>query len=712
MVLKKITGRVVSLGIIGWLTVLPAAGSADDGQFRNSPHGSTSDGVLRTTDLPQGSCAQCHTAHDGGTAQPFGLFQENSNQLCFTASQGGCHADQPAGASSGYPAQESDRMPEGSADPGYFEFNSSGTRIPGLQNLVRWPGQVIWENGLYSQHYSDPDMPIKDVFGWGACDNCHSVHGSLAPHDMLDTTYSGITGSGMSATPENYALCFSCHNDLTGPIGMDDSSRMIAYFYDRSINVGPQAGHGVSTGGGYVAPGSRLPCYDCHNPHGSVGYGGLGGNGYLLSDQRPGWYGLIDIKNDNAQVRRFCSGCHPPSDVASTGTVEGLSLSPLPALVGAHASTSDVHCYECHGRDYDTPTSRNVHNPDPGGDCIGCHSTERGPRRAVVTEFELQAHHVAPVGQTDSVTNNDCGVCHMEGSAISADVNSVYHANGLLELRHPDNGMALPGFADLTRDLYSAALEPWVLDVQNDFCLACHDANGALSLEARVPGGTAQAPFSVAGAVVIDVNSQFAPTNQSYHPVRAVGNNPYTVPGTENNFTPTLLPPFNQTQAHDPISCFDCHETSGHGSANTGMLLVETYFREATLHPSFWTAQQEFCGRCHNLTYYTQSPAGVSRFENHDKPPHVEPGGVAKNSLSCRGCHAGIYDYDQDTGCDNASGIGRIHGYTHINSACSPTPGTQPAAFLFGGYMNGWQFIDAQNGMCYANCHHSAGVNY
>ncbi|HOD65127.1 MAG TPA: cytochrome c3 family protein [candidate division Zixibacteria bacterium] len=343
-----------------------AALRADNGHYRASPHGSEATGVWRLTELPRGSCAQCHTSHDPAAGNDYGLFEPNANRLCFAASAGGCHADRPTGATSGYPAQESDRLPLGSDDPGYFEFGSGGGRVPGVEHRVRWPGRIIWEDPRYSPHFADPDMPIKDFYGDGSCANCHAVHGSGNLHDMLDTTYNGIVGSDVGLLPADYSLCLNCHS-LDGPVAMDDTARTIADYYDRSINPGRMSGHGVRSGGGYVPSGARLPCYDCHNPHGSEGYGGLGGNHYLLSDQRPGWYGLTDIKTDNAQVRRFCLGCHPASDSpGGSASVEGLILSPLPSNVPAHAAGDVTHCYDCHGRDYSSPTSHNVHNPAPG----------------------------------------------------------------------------------------------------------------------------------------------------------------------------------------------------------------------------------------------------------------------------------------------------------------------------------------------------------
>jgi len=357
-------GTTVALLCASLIVLFSSALDADGGRYRTSPHGSPQTGVYRTSEYPRGTCAQCHSSHDITTAYPYALFRENSNDLCLTASQGGCHADQPTGATSGYPAQEADRMPMGSSDPGYFEYNNGGVRLPGLTNLVRWPGQQVWEDGAYSAHNSDPDMPIKDAFGNGSCDNCHDVHGGSSSHDMLDTTYGGITKSTLEPLAANLELCLSCHS-RNGPVGMRDSAKYIADYYDRSLNPSGLSGHGVLRSGSYVAVGARLPCYDCHNPHGSQGYGKLGANSLLLSDQRPGWYGLTDIKNDGTQVRRFCFGCHQSSDGIGGGTVEGVTLPALPVSVPDHSSLATSHCYRCHGRDYTSPESRNVHNPYP-----------------------------------------------------------------------------------------------------------------------------------------------------------------------------------------------------------------------------------------------------------------------------------------------------------------------------------------------------------
>lgn len=256
-------------------------------------------------------------------------------------------------------------MPIGSADPGYFEYNSAGVRVSGLSNLVRWPGQQVWQDLTYSPHNTSPNMPVKDAFGNGSCANCHNAHGGPSLHDMLDTTYSGIVGSQNGLQPESFLLCLSCHNP-NGPVGMSDSSKHISDYYDRALNPSSNSGHGISSTTGYVPGNSRLPCYDCHNPHGSQGYGRMGANAYLLSDQRPGWWGLTSIKTDSVQVRRFCFGCHKSSDGLFGGTVEGLTMTALPGDVPQHHSNATAHCYDCHGRNYNSSTGHNVHNPSSG----------------------------------------------------------------------------------------------------------------------------------------------------------------------------------------------------------------------------------------------------------------------------------------------------------------------------------------------------------
>lgn len=328
-----------------------------------SPHGNPETGALRDNHFARGDCNQCHVSHKDIAPAALVLFTENNNNLCYH-----CHSQRP----NGYPAQESDRMPLTSAHPGYFEYNADGVKITGVENRKRWPGQLVYENPrvsatghFFSPHRSDLDMPRKDNNGVGMCLNCHNPHGTKNAFDMLDTTYLNIQGAFVSGRPENYMLCFKCHS-ADGPAGMNPENRWIADYYDKSVNNDGESGHQFKTTFGYVKAGDKLPCYDCHNPHGSAGNDGVRPNTFMLSDQRPGWSGLDSIKTSAAQARRFCFGCHKSSDGQAGGVVEGVTLKSLPNEVPEHAFNDTAHCYDCHGRDYSSSTSRNVHHPATG----------------------------------------------------------------------------------------------------------------------------------------------------------------------------------------------------------------------------------------------------------------------------------------------------------------------------------------------------------
>jgi hypothetical protein len=340
-----------------------------------SPHLDPTHGVKRTT-APRGSCVHCHDEHaleSTGSPYPYALFAENSNALCFTVGgTGPCHQLMPAN----YPASETSRIPDGFPGAGYLEHNSGGGKIKGVNFRSRWPGQVVYENSTVigtgghftSPHANDPDMPRLDPQGRGSCLNCHNPHGSANPFDMLVSTYLGIGGFDEATFPTRYQLCFDCHS-MFGPPGMSIGGRLIADYYNSAMN-GEHAGHQIRMNPkialswpSHIRDGDKLPCYDCHNPHGSQGYNGQGANAFLISDDRPGWANLTDTKTDPVQSRIFCLGCHIPSDgVPGSQAVEGIVMNTISDRDG-HRSMDLQACFECHGADYSGSNSNNVHNP-------------------------------------------------------------------------------------------------------------------------------------------------------------------------------------------------------------------------------------------------------------------------------------------------------------------------------------------------------------
>lgn len=343
-----------------------------------SPHFDPVHGVKRVEApwAPVGDCAHCHnmkSPETGGPPNARLLFAENTNTMCYTPGGAGpCHAQLP----DNYPADETSRIPEGFPDAGYFEDNTGGARNPGVQYRSRWPGALVYDDpavlgsfsAFASPHRNDPDMPRLDSSGRGSCLNCHDAHESQSPFDMLLSPYHGIGGYDEPTYPTRYQLCFDCHSAF-GPSGMNFTGRQIADYYDSSMN-GDHAGHQIRMNNNiaiswpsHVRVGDKLPCYDCHNAHGSRGYNNEGANANLISDERPGWSNLTDTRTDPVQSRRFCLGCHIPSDgFAGSQVVEGIVMNAIPSEDG-HLSTDPRGCFECHGADYSNSQSYNVHNP-------------------------------------------------------------------------------------------------------------------------------------------------------------------------------------------------------------------------------------------------------------------------------------------------------------------------------------------------------------
>jgi len=283
-----------------------------------------------------------------------------------------------------------------------------------------------------------------------------------------------------------------------------------------------------------------------------------------------------------------------------------------PPATATHTGATSTQCINCHTHVNATGTgftnaALHINGTVEGGDCVSCHGVTQpitaagagtlvgGTRRAVSLEFAGAWSHKRSAG--GAVTKFDCIVCHMEGDMASGSTTAA-HKNGLIELRDPDTGLTIKGvtwggtgagaytstatnmtFNRFSRNLASATIEPGAAATQINLCLKCHDADGALSTSARVPGGTAQKPFAttIAGATytgtgvtaggilggVTDIKASFAPTNSTYHPVMGKQNNSYTQ-GTR------MVAPWNlakttgnNTQWGNLMTCWDCHTASG-----------------------------------------------------------------------------------------------------------------------------------------------------
>jgi predicted CXXCH cytochrome family protein len=214
----------------------------------------------------------------------------------------------------------------------------------------------------------------------GDCLYCHAAHRGPNEYDGLLKTFTVPTQSTLASDQADgafAALCFECHGGVT-PSGFAaapvDIKRFVTATATATGNYTGQGGHSIITSGGTLPVGSPLPCFECHNPHGSKR-----GNAAQISDT----LGSSLETSSSAGVRQFCFTCHTTNDsiarwdsetssyvaVSSSDKIVGLprdgAMLRLPTGVG-HNEVDIDSCYTCHGDNY-AAGGRNVHDPSVEG---------------------------------------------------------------------------------------------------------------------------------------------------------------------------------------------------------------------------------------------------------------------------------------------------------------------------------------------------------
>jgi hypothetical protein len=321
----------------------------------------------------------------------------------------------------------------------------------------------------------------------------------------------------------------------------------------------------------------------------------------------------------------------------------------------------------------------------------------------------------------------------MEGNVADGSRNLAYHGNGTMELRDPDTGTTIKqsawsntpagagsfssGGSDATfvrfsrnlgTNLASDANYATLAGIMMNQCLKCHDADGATSASARVPGGTAEKPFATtisgagyAGAGVTangvtggvtDISAAFSTANSSYHPVRGKQDNSYTSNARMNAPWNAAKTPGSAGQRGYLMTCWDCHALST--DAGTITRTVTAHGAPATVRGEIWRTGA--VGASNNTTFCIVCHAGynTNTATNHGS-------GSAWNSA---GADSGMDDYIRYA-CyychsSNATKPARptpgedVHGFNRLRKASStdllwPVGATEtypPYAFIRAGF--------------------------
>ncbi|MEI8080695.1 MAG: cytochrome c3 family protein, partial [Actinomycetes bacterium] len=369
-------------------------------------------------------CASCHQPHGDADKNPMipqskingAQVSSNGTAWCFA-----CHDD----SNSWFPNPST--YPTASAP----QRNAAGYPISGT-----WLGQTAY-NGAGNAHSLIPETTQTVRAGQeirrdrGDCLYCHAAHRGPNAYDGLLATYRPTTPPtvGADQTEGDYAeLCFTCHGGVT-PSGFTTAPVDI-----KSIvtSTGAGVGHRIKTSGGVLPVGAPLPCYECHNPHGSTR-----GNDSMISDERGG--SLTTTGSPNA-VRQFCFTCHTTPGTLGTakgwdsaaatytavaaedkivgilryggGAIDGVL--DLPDISG-HRLNDTASCYGCHGKSY-SAGGNNVHSPGAGSvpnhtsptsdTCfgVGCHDSSK----------DLAAVHALYAGPGSEYPQyaTSCELCH------------------------------------------------------------------------------------------------------------------------------------------------------------------------------------------------------------------------------------------------------------------------------------------------------------
>jgi predicted CxxxxCH...CXXCH cytochrome family protein len=354
---------------------------------------------------------------------------------------------------------------------------------------------------------------------------------------------------------------------------------------------------------------------------------------------------------------------------------------------------------------------------DKATDCTVCHSVQVGARRPVIGEFAMTWSHKRSAGgavtKWDCIV---CHMEGDPASGLPRDGVAGGHMDGYVNLRDPDTGLNIQnvtftgalggtsagsfgaGTGDATFTAFSRNLgvafenDPNFLTmaaIQVNQCLKCHDADGAAAFNATKPlnvmltaggvtrsaaipfgtaisyaaipanqGGTATVPSGTqtaggAAGGVIRLDSSFATTNSTYHPVLGRGNNPFV-------FGTRAAPPFDtgvpgrvslpaagsNTNFGYLLSCWDCHAlptdagtlsktVTAHGGTAT---IRGTVFGSGASNPAAPTAT--LCIKCH-AQYDTLSSSNHGAGSAFSGSGDSGMANALKNG--CSMCHGGFW---------------------------------------------------------------------
>jgi len=461
-----------------------------------SPHGAYDPTVdPDDLDVTTDKCSQCHKPHQASVSQDLLSVEPTTGVVTQTVLCFKCH---------GYagPAESNAQATFETALPtGHRVEDSTGTPEPDLTNVCAdchephgedaglpradingfvvdrendpnswceachdpdafdrpvWSGDATG-TAYYDQIFTSRDASSYPTFGtfrgWNAYET-NSAHSSIPASASVV-----IQGSPERTAERGVGDCLWCHashrapseyDNLVGEFGPSspgDHGADVCFVSGacHDISGGYGSGHLISTPTATLAVGSPLPCYECHNAHGSKNGNAMLGQDTLGQN--------LDPSTPEGEAA-FCYTCHLSSDsygwnsFSSPAAMEhwttltsqsGITTSvvgipradmAIPVSVSAHASANYAGGCFCHG---------SVHAPNPDGvsaggvACYECHSSYEDPMEAGGLDSTDWYHHVMGTGTGDgdtafasgsyptSTTDVYCMSCHADHDQFNSE---------------------------------------------------------------------------------------------------------------------------------------------------------------------------------------------------------------------------------------------------------------------------------------------------
>ena len=461
--------------------------------------------------------------------------------------------------------------------------------ILALGRLCAQGGGIV--NTKHNLSASGPGA-IKVVGESEICKFCHTPHAAnpIAPlWNRTDPgtyyeTYKSETLQATVGQPTGSSrLCLSCHDGTialtevfnkakpiagtiyisagdAGHIGTNlDDDHPISFVYDAALTArNPQLHYPARLGSDLPLDAQkRLQCTTCHDPH-KNGFGRF-------------------LRKDNRRSE-LCVSCHNVESWASSS--HATSSSSVASAVRDRwdnvpfQSVRDLACESCHRPHNARGRARLMRHEAEEDNCLSCHDGSVS-RRNLATEFGKTSSH--PVGDTTGVHDPTENPRTMQGHVECSDCHNPHRVSGTNTAKAPFIKASMKGASGLTSTGAPIAKATYEYEV----CYKCHAKRNPViePLVDRVIRNN-------------NMGDKFAISNQSFHPVEAVG---------KSTDVPSLLQPFTTTTR---MYCTDCHGSDGqtkgpHGSSHRP-LLVRGYNFDNPERTIESPAAYALCYGCHD----------------------------------------------------------------------------------------------------------------